>query len=314
MKFELLMILIKANRLRMKGRASLLLGVGVTVGILLAAAGALTPTVSDFSGDTVARVNGKAITRHEVALVLQRLDRDATMTPKERRTALQFLIDQELLIQRGVAIGLLESDRTVRKALVMAMIDAIVADVVAKEPTEEELRAFYGSHTAVFTLPARVHVQHIYCSGNGDLASARLQAEQASAALARGLDFQEARALYGDVESAPLPNAPAPLAVLRRSLGPTLIDAALLLKVGEISPPLSSPIGYHILRLVDRQPEQVQPYAVVKQEVRAEYFHRQRDAALQAHLDRSRRKALIVLSPHAPRLDEATQEEYEAKP
>jgi parvulin-like peptidyl-prolyl isomerase len=116
------------------------------------------------------------------------------------------------------------------------------------------------------------------------------------------------------VENAPLPNAPVLLSVLRRSLGPTLIDAALLLKVGEISAPLSSPIGYHILRLVDRQPEQIQPYVVVKQEVRAEYFHRQRDAALQAYLDRSRRKALIVVSPHAPRLDEATQEEYDAKP
>lgn len=304
------MIMTEAHRLHTKGRASLLLGVGVTVGIFLAAAGALMPTAGDFSGDIIARVNGKAITRHDVALARQRLDRGATATPEERRAALRFLIDQELLIQRGIAIGLLESDRTVRKALVMAMIDAIVADVVAKEPTEEELRAFYDSHVAVFTLPARVYVQHIYCAGNGDLASARTQAEQAAAALARGLSFQEAHERYGDVESAPLPNAPVPPQVLRRSLGPTLTDAALLLGVGEISSPLQSSTGYHILRLVERQPEQAQPYSVVRQEVRAEYFHRKRDAALQAYLDRSRREAIIVMSPHAPRLEEAAPEEY----
>ncbi|HJY81583.1 MAG TPA: peptidyl-prolyl cis-trans isomerase [Candidatus Binatia bacterium] len=304
----------KANPLRTRWRASMLLGVGVTVGILLAAAGALMPTASDFSGNIVARVNGKAITSHEVELVLQRLDRNGAAPAEERREALQRLIDQELLVQRGVAIGLLESDRTVRKALVMAMIDAIVAEVVAEEPTEEELRAFYDSHTAVFTLPARVYVQQIYCGGNGDLAKARTQAEEISAALVHGLSFQEARERYGDAESVPLPNAPVPPQVLRRALGPTLTDAALILKVGEISPPLQSSAGYHILRLVDRQPEQVQPYSVVKQEVRAEYFHRQRDAALQEYLDRSRREALIMLSPHAPQPDDAAQEESNERP
>src|SRR5262249_43593601 len=135
----------EANRLQTKGRASMMLGVGVTVGLLLAAVGALMPTTSNFSGNIVAWVNGKAITSHDVELVLQRLNHDRAALPEERREALQRLIDQELLVQRGVEIGLLESDRTVRKALVMAMIDAIVADVLAKEPTEEELRAFYDS-------------------------------------------------------------------------------------------------------------------------------------------------------------------------
>ncbi len=304
----------KVSWAQTKERVSMFLGAGVTVGILLAVAGALAPTGGDFSRNIVARVNGKAITVHDVELVLQRLNHSGSATPEERREALQRLIDQELLVQRGVEIGLLESDRTVRKALVMAMIDAIVADVVAQEPTEEELRAFYNSHAAVFTLPARVHVQQIYCSGSGDLARARTQAEQASAALARGDSFQEVRAQYSDVESIPLPTTLAPPQVLRRSLGPTLADAILLLQEGESSSPLQSSAGYHILHLIDRQPEQVQPYETVKQEVRAEYFHRKRDAALQAYLDRSRREAVMVLSPHAPRPDEGRQEESSERP
>jgi hypothetical protein len=213
---------------------------------------------------------------------------------------LQQLIDQELLIQRGVEIGLLDSDLTVRKAIAGAMIDATVADVLAKEPSEEELHAFYESHKAVFTVPSRVHVQQIYCSGNGDLTKALAQSEQASAAITRGMSFPEARERYGDEAPVPIPNAPLPPNVLRRHLGPTLTSAALALKVGAISPPLQSPSGYHILRLVERQPEQVQPYQTVREEVKAEYFRRGRDEALQHYLDDLRQKASIVRSPQAP--------------
>ncbi len=288
-------------RSRTKRRARLALGVGAAVGILLAVAGALVPTASDFSGSVIARVNGKVITAQDLDFALDRLAGDShhAATHAERLAALQRLIDQELLIQRGVEIGLLDSDLTIRKAIAGAMIDAIVADVLAKEPREEELYAFYESHKAIFTAPSRVHVQQIYCSGDGDLAKALSQAEQASAALTRGLSFQEVRERYGDEDSVSIPDAPLPVNVLRRHLGPTLASAALALNVGDISPPLQSPSGYHILRLVELQPEQVQPYQTVREEVKAEYFRRRRDEALQHYLDDLRQKATIVRSPRA---------------
>lgn len=272
------------------------------IGILFAAAGALVPSAGDFSGNVLAWVNRKAITSQDLELALARRTNDShvSLTPVVRREVLNFLIDQELLVQRGVEIGLLESDRTVRKALAMAMIDAIVAQVLAQEPTAEELYTFYESHKAVFTVPARAHVQQIYCSGDGDLTRARAQAEQASAAIARGVSFAEAREQYGEEESVPLPDAPVPPQVLQRQLGPTLTSAALTLQAGDVSPPLPSPLGYHILRLVALQPQQVQPYQTVRQEVKAEYFRRKRDDALQQYLDGLRQKATIVLSPKAP--------------
>ena len=280
----------------------IVLGMGAAVGILLAVAGALVPSTRDFSGTVAARVNGKAITLPDVEFALGRLSGDGqkTVTSKERSAALQWLIDQELLIQRGVEIGLLDSDLTVRKAIAGATIDTVVASVLAKEPTEGDLRAFYISHTAVFTVPTQVHVQHISCGGNGDLYRARDQAEQASAAIASGMSFPEARERYGDEDNVPLPDALLPLSVLRRLLGPTLTDAVLAMKVGDISPPLQSPAGYHILRLVELQPEQILPYETIKQEVKAEYFRRGRDEALQHYLDDLRRQATIVLSPQAP--------------
>jgi hypothetical protein len=280
-----------------------MLGAGVALGIFLVAVEALTPTTRNFSGTVIARVNGKAITSHDLQVALERRasnESRSAITPKERQEVVNFLIDQELLVQRGVAIGLLESDRTVRKAVAMAAIDAIVAAVLAKEPTQEELLAFYDAHTAVFATPARVHVQHISFGGNGDLTQALAQAEQASAAIARGMSFAAAREQYGDKDGILVPDTLVPLQVLRSHLGPTLADAALTMTPGTISPPLLSPSGYHLFRVVELRPEQVQPYQAIEQEVRTEYFRRKRDEALQQHLDDLRQRATIVLSPEAP--------------
>src|SRR5262245_19359900 len=183
-------VMMETTRWQKKGHTPFIRSIGAAVGILLAMAGALVPTTADFSGDVLARVNSKAITAHEVDFALRRLasDRRVAATREARREALRQLIDQELLIQRGVAIGLLDSDRRVRKMIATAMIDAIVAEVLAKEPTDEALRAFYEAHTASFTVPTRVHVQQIYCRGSGDLTRARAQAEQASAAIAGGMN------------------------------------------------------------------------------------------------------------------------------
>jgi parvulin-like peptidyl-prolyl isomerase len=286
-----------------------ILAVGVVIGFMLAAFGALAPTLEDLPNDVVARVNGKAITAEELAFALERSGKAEAVTREQRLAVLRQLIDQELLVQRGVEIGLLEADHTVRKTIAMAMIDAVVAEVLAKEPAEKELQVFYQSHLAVFTLPPRAQAQQIFCSRDRDQASAYTRAERAREALVQGVSFQDVRAWYGDDDHAVLPEGLTSLPVLRRLLGPTLSDALLALKVGEISAVLSTGAGYFILQLADWQAEQVQPYEAVRQEVRTEYLRRKRDEALQHYLDRLRREATIVLSPKAPRLDMFTKVE-----
>lgn len=297
----------KASCVRTQRYTPFILGAGAAVGISLAVTGALVLTTNDLSGHTIARVNGKDISARDLEFALGRLSGDKPTTDEQRLQVLQHLVDQELLIQRGVEIGLLDSDRAVRKAISMAVIDAVVAVAVETEPNEDELRAFYDSHQAVFTLPARAHVQQIYCVANGDLTKAKVRAEQASAALSHGLSFVEVREQYGDREPNPPPDALTPVSVLQRSLGPALTHAVLTLKAGAVSAPVQSPTGYYILRLVEHQPEHVQPYETVKQTAKAEYFRRKRDDALQNHLDRLRQQATIVLSPQAQQIAQTAQ-------
>ena len=101
---------------------------------------------------------------------------------------------------------------------------------------------------------------------------------------------------------APLPDALLPPHVLHRHLGPSLTHAALALKAGEVSAPVASPLGYHVLRMAERQDERVRPYQEVRSQVRAGYLRRERDRALEQTLDRFHRHATLVLSPDAPQL------------
>jgi parvulin-like peptidyl-prolyl isomerase len=162
-------------------------------------------------------------------------------------------------------------------------------------------------------MPVRIHVQHIFVVDN-DSAEALVRAEQAAAALRRGENFAEVRQRYGDESLISLPEALVPVAVVQRQLGPTLADAVLALYEGEVSLPVPSATGYHVFRVLAREPEQVQPYDTVKAEVKAEFLHRQRDQELQQQLDRLRAQATIVLSPKAPRLDIVATVEHGGEP
>lgn len=269
-----------------------ILGLGAALGLGLAVAGAFAVPSAGLSDHVVARVNGTDISRRQ-------LDRtaDPQVTPQaQRRQALELLIDQELLIQRGVSLGLVGSDRTVRKALAMAMIDRTVAQVLAHEPDEDVLRAFYATHSAVFSLPARLRVQQITFP-------AADRAQTAAAALRDGMSFAEARRRFGQPAGGPLPDSLLPAHVLHRYLGPSLTRVALSLTAGQVSAPLASPLGYHILRVAERQAERVRPYPEVRAQVRAEYYRRERDRALERVLDRLRRRATLVLAADAPQPD-----------
>ncbi len=143
-----------APRLRTQRYTPFILGVGAAIGILLSVAGALVPATSDFSGHVIARVNEKGISSQDLAFALGRLSNGRPTTHEPRLQVLQHLIDQELLIQRGVEIGLLDSDRTVRKAISMSVIDAIVAAAVATEPSYDRCSRCSSVSSTVSDSPA----------------------------------------------------------------------------------------------------------------------------------------------------------------
>ncbi len=141
----------KANQ-----RALLLLAAGSVVGILLGTATALHKSGSDASillDNAIALVNGKSIREEDYAraLALVEGDKRSEITAEDRAGVLDRLIEEELLIQRGIEIGLVDSNRSVRKAITQAMLASIIAESVSAQPSEDELRTFYAENPSLFT-------------------------------------------------------------------------------------------------------------------------------------------------------------------
>jgi peptidylprolyl isomerase len=87
---------------------------------------------------------------------------------------------------------------------------------------------------------------------------------------------------------------------LREYLGPAAVLALAALAPGEVAEPVRAAGGYHVLRLVAREPTRTPELAEVEAELRAEWRRRAGDEALRAYLDELRRRAAIAVAGSLP--------------
>ncbi len=246
-------------------------------------------------------MNGALVRGDDYARSLDALERDrrAGREPADRRLVLGRLIDEELLVQRGLELGLARQDARVRRDLTAAVIDAVVTEHEDGTPPDAELEAFYRRERDFFARPGRLRVRQLWCRADtaADAPSAEARARAAAASLRAGEDFAGVRARLGDPEIAPLPDALLSPAKLLDHLGPTALRAALELEAGAVSDPVRSATGYHVLQVIEREAEWVPPREEVADEVVAEYRRRRGERALRAYLDGLRARADVEIAP-----------------
>ncbi|MDX1650210.1 MAG: peptidylprolyl isomerase [Myxococcota bacterium] len=286
-------------------RALGLLALGAATGLALAAWGLLSAAPGEaLPPRAVVTVNGVPIGADDLARLVAGVESD-TGAPADatmRRHVLDRLIDEELLVQRGLELGLAGHDRRVRADLAAAVIRSVVVEAEDREPSPEELRAFYEAERALFTRPGRLHVRRlrVHVPAAGGPGAARDRAEEAARRLRAGEPMAEVRASLGDPAPAPIPDAPLPSSTLREYLGPTLLGVARELAPGEVGGPVRVGSSLHVLQLVDRAPASAPPLAAIEEPVRAEWRRRQGEEALRGYLDELRSRAALRFAPDAP--------------
>jgi parvulin-like peptidyl-prolyl isomerase len=287
-------------------RPLLWLASGAAAGVALAAWGLLGTDASNAAlpRGVVAAVNGRLIQAEDWARLVEGIESDTREPagPELRRRVLDRMIDEELLVQRGVELGLVESDRRVRADLTQAMIQSIVVEVEDEEPDEGELRRFYEKEAGFFTQPGRVRAAQIFLRvrAPAEDAAAAARAAEAQRRLLAGEPLERVRAELGDEEVSPLPDALLPPAKLREYVGPTALRAVMELAPGAISAPVRSGTGYHVFRLVEREEPQLPPFEQIAEHVRAEWVRRAGDRALRGYLDDLRENAQVVTVDELP--------------
>ena len=286
---------------REQRRARWLLAAGAALGIGLAASGVLAPSRDAGLGPgAAARVNQVEIPRVAWERRLERLatERRSPVDDAARALVLERMIEEELLVQRAVEIGLLRSHPPVRKALVSALIAGIVSEAESRDAPEAELRRFHRENRGFFGSPARLRVWRIAFLDRAGGAEGR--ARTAARAIGEGLAFADARSRYGDAPVLPLPDVPLPPHKLREYVGPSAADAVATLPSGGTSAPLRGPAGWQLLRLVEREPARVPRFEDVEAQVRAEHRRRAGDEALRRYLERLRAQAEVELADGVP--------------
>jgi hypothetical protein len=132
-------------------RSMTLLALGAVIGLAIAGYGLFTAKGTRSHGvppEAIALVNQRQILRSDFMTQVQTefTVPFAQTSPEQRRKVLEDMIDEELVMQRGLEIDLPSYDPDVRSALVAGVELEVTADVLAQQPTPDELRAYYEQH------------------------------------------------------------------------------------------------------------------------------------------------------------------------
>jgi peptidyl-prolyl cis-trans isomerase D len=142
-------------------------------------------------------------------------------------------------------------------------------------PTEADLRSLYDENRAQYVREESRRARHIVIavaegSEEGQEDPAALKKAESVAAEARsGKDFAELAKLHS---SDPTANQGGELGFVQKQDFPGPIgDTLFSMKVGDVSAPVKSQFGYHILKLEEIQAQEVRPFEEVRAELDAQY-------------------------------------------
>ncbi len=226
------------------------------------------------------QAGGAQVTDRDVMAELQRVPPEsraaAVARPGTMQAILKTLMVRRLLAQEAQASGLAaEPDM---QALLKINEERVLSDArmlqidAAGEPDAAALDAYarskYQAESKRFELPAQTHARHILIMGEGD--ESKAQAEKLLADLKGGANFEElAKEHSQDPGSG---KKGGDLGFFAEGRMVPEFDAALkaLNQPGEVSEPVKTQFGWHLIQLVERRPAGKRPYEEVRDELRRE--------------------------------------------
>lgn len=159
-----------------------------------------------------------------------------------------------------------------------------------------EISAYYESHPVEFTLPERVRVSHVLfkCNpaDNHDKELARAKASKVKEEIMAGADFRELAAKYSDCPSGKSSGGDLGLLV-RGMMELRFEEVAFSLKADEVSDPVETNAGYHLVLKKEHHPASLQPFDQVKDLIRVALRLSMENKALMDYISGLRKEALI---------------------
>lgn len=285
-------------------RSLTLFACGTALGLGIAAYGLFTAAGTRIAGvppEDIALINGRHILRSDFVAQTQveaAMPYDQT-TKEQRLKVLQEMIDEEIMVQRGLEVDLAASDPDVRAAEVAGVQLEVDADVLAQQPSDQQLEAYFNAHRDKYSGEGIMTLRDLIVQPDETTTpeQARAKAKTAADAFRKGTSGDDAAATNGLKDSGKLDRGDMFDFAVRIKLSPQLYAVASKLAAGQASDPVEDGGITHVLFMEKRQQAAERTFADARDAVFQDYKKDEQARVESANLQYLKSKADIQLAP-----------------
>ncbi len=230
-----------------------------------------------YAAGPVARVNGSDITEAEIAFAEAEVGAEIAGLPAEarRRVLLEYLVEAHLFAD-AAAKNQLGSGKEFEERLayykLRALRDTFYEKRVREAVTEAAAKAAYDEQIAKIAPEPELRARHI-------LVKSEAEAKELIKQLKAGGDFFE---LAKKNSTGPSANSGGDLGYFSRGqMVKPFEDAAFALKPGEVSAPVQTEFGWHVIKVEDKRNHPVPAFDEVKDQLLASLVQNQLKTVVQ---------------------------------
>lgn len=222
------------------------------------------PAAAAMPGPKVlATVNGKKITEADLKIATDDLGSSVPqqLQGKARESyLLDYLIDSQLVVQKALSEKLDQTPEFTEKLAYMhdkALMDVLLGDTAKAATTNEMLHKIYDDAAKAQKPEIEIHARHI-------LVPTEAEAQAVLKRLKAGEDFVK---VAKEVSKDPSAEGGDLGWFTKDRMVPEFADAAFKLEPGQLSEPVKSQFGWHIIKLEGKREKQFPPFDEVKDQI-----------------------------------------------
>lgn len=223
-----------------------------------------TPAALAQADKIVAKVNGIAITERDVALATEDLGERLAQVPEERKRdeVVNYLVDLKLGAKAATDAKVADGpDFAARLAYNRdkVLLDEYLQREAKKAATPEAAKKLFDDTVKALPPEEEIHARHI-------LVEDEAQAKTAAERVKKGEDFAKVAAELSKDPGSGKEGGDLGWFSKERMV-PEFAEAAFKLQKGQISDPVKSQFGWHVIKLEDRRTKPTPDFAAVKPQI-----------------------------------------------
>ena len=249
-------------------------------------------------------INGHEIKTSEVEIAAEDIALQLGDLPAKLRYPflIEYLVERHLLAQAAVKQGVAETEEYKQRLAfyqAKALRDAYFNSTIKPSVTDEEVKAAYDKEASKVKVSERVRARHILVQTEKEAKDVltRLNKGEKFEDIAKQVSLDGSKDYGGDLGY-----------FSAEEMVPEFSKAAFALKIGDISEPVKTDYGWHVIKLEDRKQGGAQPFDQVKAGIKAVLMRKK----VQEAVSELRKQAKIeIIDPDLKKLQEIGEKKIE---